>query len=306
MLPEHHAPLGPLSCHPTAGLRCDIGYEAAFSEQHGNVSLASISARTLTRALAAQNCKRKRFGGFRPIDNRESSQSHHSVFTKTTTWYLRTIHRSTWCWVWNPSNTLSDRSEEVAQRLYRQGGTTTPTRTTRYKSDQICVYTTIDGIRKPILFEEYKAPHKLTVPQIRLVLRAMNIKGEVIDKHILPELEDADAKYQYHADRLVAEVVARVYDYMLESGPEYSFVNTGEALIFLRIPAEVSITILYHLADSKANRLPTPHKCRFVILNLHFESRLQRSTMFYSSSFGRSTSLIFDMMALVGEKYTCK
>lgn len=156
----------------------------------------------------------------------------------------------------NHPNTLSDRSEEVTQRLRENADPSTPARAqdppSGLRADQICVYTTRDGRRIPILIVEYKAPHKLTLPHLRLGLREMDVKNEVVDCHTLPDKEDADAVFQYHSDRLSAAVVTQVYTYMIENGLEYSYITTGEAFVFLRVPLDEPKTVLYHLADPKA------------------------------------------------------
>jgi len=43
--------------------------------------------------------------------------------------------------------------------------------------------------------------------------------------------------------------MTQTYNYMLENGLEYSYLITGEAIIFLRIPKDNLSTLYYHLAE---------------------------------------------------------
>ncbi|MCJ1413000.1 hypothetical protein MMC19_007101 [Ptychographa xylographoides] len=155
----------------------------------------------------------------------------------------------------NHPNTLSDQAEEVIERR-EISQPSTPTRPSNpsipLRADQICVYKTTDERRIPLLLVEYKAPHKLTLPHIRLGLREMNVKDEVIDRYTQPDPTDGDAAFQCNSDRLVAAVVTQLYSYMVESGLEYSYLTTGEAFIFLHVRLDEPNTAYYHLADPTA------------------------------------------------------
>src|SRR5438045_1752916 len=63
-------------------------------------------------------------------------------------------------------------------------------------TNQICVYRYDDGNltgRTKAYIVEYKAPHKLTLPHLRLGLRPMNIYKEVVNRAIQPTAEEAEA-----------------------------------------------------------------------------------------------------------------
>ncbi len=155
----------------------------------------------------------------------------------------------------NHPNTLSEQADEVIERLERPQPST-PIRSsspsTTLRADQICVYRTIKKRRTPLLIAEYKAPHKLTLPCLRLGLREMNLKEEVIDRYLQPDQVDVDAVFQYHSDRLAAAVVTQVYSYMIENGLEYSYLTTGEAFVFLQVRPNEPDTVYYHWADPTA------------------------------------------------------
>ena len=151
----------------------------------------------------------------------------------------------------NHPNTLSESAEEVTERR-----PSTPIHSsspsTALRADQICVYTTMDKRRIPVLIVEYKAPHKLTLPHLRLGLRGMSLKEEVVDRYTQPDQTDASASFQYRSDRLAAAAVTQVYSYMLENGLKYSYITTGEAFFFLQVRSSEPDTVYYHLADPTA------------------------------------------------------
>ncbi|MCJ1445799.1 MAG: hypothetical protein MMC23_006304 [Stictis urceolatum] len=185
-----------------------------------------------------------------------TSRILEELYKSSTTWEALSLHSSVT--FENHPNTLSDVSEDVAVRLACGSEPITPNRHqpsyANLRADQICVYTTNHGLRMPKLVLEYKAPHKITLPHLRLGLREMNIHKEVVEQTILPDEseEDGAALFQYHSDRLIAAVMTQTYDKMLCAGLEYSVIFTGEALVFLRVPFDDPATLFYHLADPKA------------------------------------------------------
>ena len=107
----------------------------------------------------------------------------------------------------NHMNALSDDAEEVAQRLEAQHlQPSTPHHPVlskpRPRPDQICVYTTVEGLRKPALVVEYKPPHKLTLAVLRQVLHPGRAKMEVdhfINWVWMPGPEGTVTHFEYHA-----------------------------------------------------------------------------------------------------------
>ncbi|KAE9568054.1 hypothetical protein CGMCC3_g15860 [Colletotrichum fructicola] len=59
-----------------------------------------------------------------------------------------------------------------------------------------------------LYISEYKPPHKLIAPHLRLGLRPMNIYREMVNQKPIPTSVDLDARFQYHAERLTAAAIA--------------------------------------------------------------------------------------------------
>lgn len=100
-----------------------------------------------------------------------------------------------------------------------------------------------------VYVSEYKPPHKLAAPHLRLGLRAMNMHKDVVNRKTIPTSIDPDAGFRYHAERLTASAVTQTYHYMIESGLEYGLLTTGEAIVFLKVEWDEPETLYYHLAE---------------------------------------------------------
>ncbi|KAJ0358758.1 hypothetical protein COL26b_014465 [Colletotrichum chrysophilum] len=136
----------------------------------------------------------------------------------------------------NHPHAISDTAEEVVDR-------------------NICVYRSeTAGLesRTMLYVSEYKPPHKLTAPHLRLGLRPMNIYKEVINRKTIPTSVDPDARLQYNAERLTAAAITQTYHYMIEGGLEHGLLTTGEAIVFLMINWRGPETLFYHLAEPSA------------------------------------------------------
>ncbi|KAL1873631.1 hypothetical protein Plec18167_006148 [Paecilomyces lecythidis] len=118
-----------------------------------------------------------------------------------------------------------------------------PTRRRNRRADQFCVHVISNEQRVPVYAVEYKAPHKLSLPEILVGLREVDIKRDVIDK-------DGD-DFEYHATRLVTAVVTQLFSYMVDIGVRDGIVCTGEALICLHIPEDPSIVQYYLLVPNR-------------------------------------------------------
>ncbi|KXJ84591.1 hypothetical protein Micbo1qcDRAFT_210574, partial [Microdochium bolleyi] len=149
----------------------------------------------------------------------------------------------------NHPNALSDGAEEPLQR--RTGHDST-----QLRPDQVCVYThdDVDQTRRSLAFVvEYKPPHKLTLPHLRVSLREMDVQQEVVNRPKIPT--DRDELFSYHADRIVAAAISQTYHYMITGGLTYSYVTTGEAIVFLKIDWKTPEQLLFHLAEPRAEVL---------------------------------------------------
>ncbi|KAH8196775.1 hypothetical protein TruAng_009067 [Truncatella angustata] len=82
---------------------------------------------------------------------------------------------------------------------------------------------------------EYKAPHKLTAPHLRVGLHPMDIFKDVVNRKTIPTAADPEGRFQYHAERLTAAAITQTYNYMIEGGLECGLLTTGETIVFLRV-----------------------------------------------------------------------
>ncbi|PGG98191.1 hypothetical protein AJ80_09569 [Polytolypa hystricis UAMH7299] len=154
----------------------------------------------------------------------------------------------------NHPHAISDVAEEVVDRE-TPSTPQTPDHThnlNQLRPDQICVYRSNNRpseSRTMIYVSEYKPPHKLTAPHLRLGLQAMNIPKDVVNRKTIPTSAAPDALFQYHAERLTASAITQTYHYMIEGGLEYGLLATGEAIVFLKVNWEEPDTLYYHLAE---------------------------------------------------------
>ncbi|KAG7430111.1 hypothetical protein Forpi1262_v008280 [Fusarium oxysporum f. sp. raphani] len=155
----------------------------------------------------------------------------------------------------NHPHALSDVAEEVVERETPSAPPRTPDHRrdlNQLRPDQICIYrsdNTLSSRRTMVYVSEYKPPHKLTAPHLRLGLRAMDIHKEVVNRRMIPTSVDPDALFQYHAEKLTASAITQTYHYMIESGLEYGLLTTGEAIVFLKVDWDEPETLYYHLAE---------------------------------------------------------
>ncbi|OAL35138.1 hypothetical protein AYO20_05615 [Fonsecaea nubica] len=125
------------------------------------------------------------------------------------------------------------------------------------RADQFCVYSVYsvtndagDVIhRTPVLIMEYKAAHKLTLGHIYTGLNEMDLDDIVQEK--------LDEDIPQRCQRLVAAVLTQAFAYMIAARLEFSYVFTGEALIFLRVPEDDCSCLQYALAVPQGDVGPT-------------------------------------------------
>ncbi|KAI6318794.1 hypothetical protein MCOR30_008828, partial [Pyricularia oryzae] len=193
----------------------------------------------------------------------------------------------------NHPYTISDLLKEV---VYRDTPSTPPSipnhgiDLNRLRPDQICVYRSDNAgskRRTMIYISEYKPPHNLTAPHLRLGLRPMNIYTEMVNRKTIPTSVDPNARFQYYAERLTATAITQTYHYMIEGGFEYGLLTTGEAIVFFKIDWCEPETLFYHFAKPDAEILAHPshsHLCTafgqylafsFMALGLPGEQRMR-------------------------------
>jgi hypothetical protein len=123
----------------------------------------------------------------------------------------------------------------AAQRRNRDG---TARRRNR-RADQFCVHLVADERQIPVYAVEFKAPHKVTIPELVAGLHQVDLASDVID-------QEGDT-FEFYATRLVAAVVTQIFSYMIDSGVRYGYICTGEAFVFLCIPKDDPTVIQYFL-----------------------------------------------------------
>ncbi|KAK3934047.1 hypothetical protein QBC46DRAFT_429337 [Diplogelasinospora grovesii] len=159
----------------------------------------------------------------------------------------------------NHPHALDDDSAEVQASLARNRPPKTPAQARlnlyQQRPNQICVYKHNDqGLEEQpdsiAYIIEYKAPHKLTLPQLRVGLRPMDIYKEVVNQATVPPDQDLEGLFAYHADRLVAAAVTQTFHYIVEAGLDYSCLTTGEGIVFLYLDwGSNPVTLYGHLAS---------------------------------------------------------
>nr|QOD95030.1 HhpR [Paecilomyces variotii] len=125
------------------------------------------------------------------------------------------------------------RGRGAAQRQKRDG----TTRRRNRRADQFCVHLVADERQIPLYAVEFKAPHKVTIPELVAGLHQMDLARDVID-------QEGDT-FEFYATRLVAAVVTQIFSYMIDSGVRYGYICTGEAFVFLHIPKD-DPTVVQH------------------------------------------------------------
>ncbi|KAL8700140.1 MAG: hypothetical protein Q9201_005608, partial [Fulgogasparrea decipioides] len=106
----------------------------------------------------------------------------------------------------------------------------------------------------------------LTLAHLRCVLRPDRSPLELnrlINRARVPSAEETPPQFEYHAERLVAAVVAQTFSYMVKSATQYGYITTGEAFVFLNIKLEDDAkTVYYHLAEPNADVNAQKGVCR--------------------------------------------
>lgn len=125
----------------------------------------------------------------------------------------------------------------------------------RPKADSFFFIHRVDGNTHTLLATaEYKPPHKISVEAFRLGLRDMNLYKYIVRSNKIPT--DKEAKSRYDAERLVCSAIVQEYHVMIQEGLEYSYVTTGIARVFLRVPHDNPSTLYYHFCDPNSEVEP--------------------------------------------------
>ncbi|CAG8878831.1 unnamed protein product [Penicillium nalgiovense] len=119
-----------------------------------------------------------------------------------------------------PANTRRGRGRGKARGAAQRQKDGTSRRRNR-RADQFCVHTVADERQIPVHAVEFKAPHKVTIPELVAGLHHIDLARDVID-------QEGDT-FEFNATCLVAAVVTQIFSYMIDSGVQYGYICTGEA-----------------------------------------------------------------------------
>lgn len=107
------------------------------------------------------------------------------------------------------------------------------------RADQFCVHLVADERQIPVYAVEFKAPHKVTIPELVAGLHQIDLARDVIN-------QEGDT-FEFYATCLVAAVVTQIFSYMIDSGVQYGYICTGEAFVFLHIPEDDPTAVQYFM-----------------------------------------------------------
>ncbi|KAI2741923.1 hypothetical protein DTO012A8_9953 [Penicillium roqueforti] len=107
------------------------------------------------------------------------------------------------------------------------------------RADQFYMHLVADERQIPVYAVEFKAPHKVTIPELVAGLHQMDPAHDVIN-------QEGDT-FEFYTTCLVAAVVTQIFSYMIDSGVQYGYICTGEAFVFLHIPEDDPTVIQYFI-----------------------------------------------------------
>ncbi|OJD12968.1 hypothetical protein AJ78_06516 [Emergomyces pasteurianus Ep9510] len=140
---------------------------------------------------------------------------------------------------------LLQTSEESDVQLLDESSTKNP------QPDSFCVHRIDDSTNTLITTVEYKPPHKLSVENLRVGLRSMQLWEEIVKSDTLPNSVELnkDEKLRYNAEQLTCSVLVQEYHVMIQAGLEYSYITNGFAIVLLRVPYSDPSTLYYYLCE---------------------------------------------------------
>ena len=108
--------------------------------------------------------------------------------------------------------------------------------------DKVCYIIIGKSRRRDLLVIEYKAADKLTPALILEGLHDMEIDPII---HRVKLSTDKGERGKEKAEEAIAIVVTQTYDYMIDQGLSYGYVNGGKTFIFLFVRPEDPHTLYY-------------------------------------------------------------
>ncbi|KAI2947927.1 hypothetical protein CBS147323_11137 [Aspergillus niger] len=108
-----------------------------------------------------------------------------------------------------PANTRLGRGRGRGRGATRRQTRDGTARRRNRHADQFCVHLVADERQLPVYAVEFKAPHKVTIPELVAGLHPIDLNRDVID-------QEGDT-FKFHAARLVAAVVTQIFSYMIDT-----------------------------------------------------------------------------------------
>ncbi|KAJ5193141.1 hypothetical protein N7449_004367 [Penicillium cf. viridicatum] len=134
------------------------------------------------------------------------------------------------------------RGRGAAQRQKKDGSS----RRRNRRADRFCVHLVADERQLLVYAVEFKAPYKVTIPELVAGLHQMDLASDVIDQH--------GDSFEFYATRLA--VVTQIFSYMIDSGVRYGYICTGEAFVFLHVPRDDPTVVQYFLCIPNQDAQP--------------------------------------------------
>ncbi|KAK9855865.1 hypothetical protein MYU51_001499 [Penicillium brevicompactum] len=113
--------------------------------------------------------------------------------------------------------------------------------------NQFCVYR-VDGDADSLLLPvQRKSPHELSVENLRVGLRPMELWDEVVNRDTIPT--DPVEKLQYNAELLSTSALVPLYDIMIGEGRAHAMLANGFVRVLLYVSHDDPVTLNYHLCE---------------------------------------------------------
>lgn len=112
-------------------------------------------------------------------------------------------------------------------------------------ADQFCIYRRSGGQAVSAFAIEYKAPHKLSLKEVTKGLE----DGIEPERDVINQQPDhpsgSEEEFTFASRWMMAAVITQLFSYMITKGTRFGYICTGEAFVFLHIPADDPTVVQY-------------------------------------------------------------
>ncbi|KAI9730984.1 MAG: hypothetical protein M1834_005445 [Cirrosporium novae-zelandiae] len=125
-------------------------------------------------------------------------------------------------------------------------------------TNQQYVYKNDSGLQTPLFVINYQGPYEVSVEDISWGFRDSLSISNIIQRDTVPT--DLNQRSAENSEEVIAAVVTQAFDAMINCGLEYTYIITGEAIVFLRVNENEPTTLYYHvsLPNQEADRCHDP------------------------------------------------